>query len=150
MLRLDLVCISFSICHHAGLRLIVWHFLLFKAFKHSNSGCVSCTAHRLHVPNFRSDDFLHPVVSQHTDKAFGCLSWRHQADLEKISQQQWALTTAGQVTATLFTERQSVKQRRWMLRGQCVTRPSVVLDGGNGCSAYCGSLPTSCGDRAHL
>lgn len=45
MLRLDLVyCISFSICHHVGLRLILWRFLLVKAFK--RSGCVSCTAYR--------------------------------------------------------------------------------------------------------
>lgn len=47
MLRLDLAYrISFTICHHARLRLIVWRPLLVKAFKHSNSGRVSCTAHR--------------------------------------------------------------------------------------------------------
>lgn len=107
MLRLDLVyCISFSICHHAGLRLIVWRFLLVKAFKHYDSGCVSCTAYRVCSKSEMrwlpaSCCFMGALIRLSVARWLG---WRHQTDPEKISHRRWALTTPGQVILALCWE----------------------------------------------
>lgn len=73
MLRLDLVyCISFSICPHAGRRLIVWRFLLVKAFKHSNSWL--CFLHSVRGLFQIWNEMTLCILLFHgcTDKAFGC------------------------------------------------------------------------------
>lgn len=86
MLRLDLVyCISFSICHHARPRLIVWRFLLVKAFKRCSSGCVSCVAYGSKSERrwlSASCCFMSWLI---TLSAADWLGWRHQADPENLS-----------------------------------------------------------------
>lgn len=101
MLRLDLVyCISFSICYRAGLRLIVWHFLLVKAFKHPNSGCVSRTANRI-----RSNSEMRWLSASccFHDKVARRLGCGHQNDPGKIQylNSDGSVTAAGQVSVTL-------------------------------------------------
>lgn len=127
MLRLDLVyCISFSICHHAGLRLIVWRFLLVKAFKHPDSGCVSCTAYRVCSKSEMRWLSSSCCFHGHTDKAFALTApnWPREDISPVICFDNYRSSYCG----PLLIGNQWGSGRKW--RGQSPRGPLVVQAGG--------------------
>lgn len=159
MLRLDLVyCICFSICHHARLRLIVWHFLIVKplstptlaVFLHSVTGS---------VPNLRWEDFsasccfmsalirLSIAAAAAVPIRLKALNWPRDDISPAMSFDNYRSSHCGSLLRGSQWDCRRESQGSDFKGGLMLCKLEA---GGNGCSAFHGLFPTSCGDRAHF